>query len=87
MQALKILSVNRGFDLLFTDVVMPGGINGRELADGARKLIPGLRVLFTSGYAENAVVHQARVDPGADLLNKPYRRLELASKLRSILDN
>jgi PAS domain S-box-containing protein len=86
VEALKILATNKRFDLLFTDVVMPGGINGWELAHEARNLIPGLRVLFTSGYAENAITHQARVDPGVDFLNKPYRRLELASKLRNILD-
>jgi PAS domain S-box-containing protein len=82
--ALNVLQ--RGtFDLLFTDVVMPGGLNGRELADAARKLHPDLRVLFTSGYTENAIVHHGRLDASAQLLSKPYSRLELARKLRQLL--
>jgi CheY-like chemotaxis protein len=84
-EALELLERERGFDLLLTDVVMPGGLNGRELADEACKLCPGLRVIFTSGYRENAVVHGGRVDPGVHLLNKPYRRSDLAIKIRSAL--
>ncbi|MBL8705245.1 MAG: response regulator, partial [Rhodospirillales bacterium] len=74
------------FDLLFTDIVMPGGMNGRQLADEARKLRPTMPVLFTSGYTENAIVHHGRLDPGVHLLQKPYRRQELAAKLRAVLD-
>jgi nitrogen-specific signal transduction histidine kinase/ActR/RegA family two-component response regulator len=85
-EALGVLNAERGFDLLFTDVVMPGGLHGLELADEARKICPGLRVIFTSGYAENAVVHDGRVDHGVHLLNKPYRRSELATKIRAALD-
>jgi nitrogen-specific signal transduction histidine kinase/ActR/RegA family two-component response regulator len=85
-EALGVLNAERGFDLLFTDVVMPGGLNGLELADEARKICPGLRVIFTSGYAENAVVHEGRVDHGVHLLNKPYRRSELATKIRAALE-
>jgi CheY-like chemotaxis protein len=73
------------FDLLFTDIVMPGGMNGRQLADEARKRQPGLRVLFTSGYTENAIVHQGRLDPGVFLLAKPYRNSDLAVKVRQVL--
>ncbi|MBS0511688.1 MAG: response regulator [Proteobacteria bacterium] len=73
-------------DLLFTDIVMPHGMNGRELADTARRRRPSLRVLFTSGYAENAISHQGRLAPGVSLLSKPYRRQELAAKVRSVLD-
>ena len=73
-------------DLLFTDVVMPGGMNGKQLADAAKSLQPGIRVLFTSGYAEDAIVHQGRLDLGVDLLGKPYRRAELMSKIREVLD-
>jgi CheY-like chemotaxis protein len=65
---------------------MPGGLNGLELADEARKICPGLRVIFTSGYAENTVVHDGRVDHGVHLLNKPYRRSELAIKIRAALE-
>jgi PAS domain S-box-containing protein len=85
-EALGVLNAERGFDLLFTDVVMPGGLNGLELADEARKICPGLRVIFTSGYAENAIVHDGRVDHGVHLLNKPYRRSELAIKIRAALE-
>lgn len=80
--AMAILEQTAGFDLLFTDVVMSGGMSGRELADAARKLHPDLPVLFTSGYTENAIVHHGRLDPGVHLLAKPYRRQELAVKLR-----
>lgn len=74
------------FDLLFTDVVMPGGLNGRQLADEARRLHPDLPILFTSGYTENAIVHHGRLDRGVQLLNKPYRRADLAAKVRQALD-
>jgi PAS domain S-box-containing protein len=84
-EALQLLHREDGFDLLLTDVVMPGGLNGRELADEARKFCPGLRVIFTSGYAENAVAHDGRLDSGVHLLNKPYRRSVLAMKIRAAL--
>jgi nitrogen-specific signal transduction histidine kinase len=84
--ALVELRSDAPFDLLFTDVVMPGGISGRQLADEAQRLRPGLPVLFTSGYTENAIVHQGRLDPGVQLLQKPYRRGDLAMKLRKVLD-
>ncbi|RUT28607.1 response regulator [Arsenicitalea aurantiaca] len=85
-QALEALKQSAEFDLLFTDVVMPGGLNGRQLADAARALRPELPVLFTSGYTENAIVHHGRLDRGVQLLNKPYRRAELAAKIRQVLD-
>jgi len=85
-EALKLMNDELTVDLLFTDVVMPGGMNGKQLADAAKSLQPGLRVLFTSGYAEDAIVHQGRLDPGVDLLGKPYRRAELMSKIREVLD-
>src|SRR5690606_15521201 len=72
-------------DLLFTDVIMSGGMTGRELAAMAQRLRPKLKVLYTSGYTENAIVHQGRLDPGVQLLRKPYRRAELARKLRQAL--
>jgi len=64
-EALELLRASGPVDLLFTDVVMPGGMNGRELADAAVEVQPGLAVLFTSGYTENAIVHQGRLDSGA----------------------
>ena len=86
VEALAILKAGADFDLLFTDVVMPGGLKGPELAAEARKLKPALRVLYTSGYTENAIVHHGRVDPGIHLLNKPYRRHDLALKIRRVLE-
>jgi PAS domain S-box-containing protein len=75
----------RTFDLLFTDIVMPGGMNGRQLADQAHERWPHLRVLYSSGYTDNAIVHHGRLDQGVHLLSKPYRRSELAAKLRQVL--
>jgi nitrogen-specific signal transduction histidine kinase len=85
-EAIHVLQQSTDIDLLFTDVVMPGGVNGRELAEIARQLRPGIRVLFTSGYTENAIVHHGRLDRGVHLLGKPYRRQELAAKVRKVLD-
>ncbi len=84
--AVTILDSAEPVDLLFTDIVMPGGMSGRELADEARRRRPQLKVLFTSGYTENAVVHHGRLDPGVDLLNKPFAKRALAAKVRSVLD-
>jgi PAS domain S-box-containing protein len=83
--ALKLIDAGTAFDLLFTDVIMPGGMNGRQLADETVKRRPAMKVLYTSGYTENAIVHQGRLDPGVALLNKPYRKAELARKLREVL--
>jgi PAS domain S-box-containing protein len=84
--AITVLDSAEHVDLLFTDIVMPGGMSGRELADEARRRRPQLKVLFTSGYTENAVVHHGRLDPGVDLLNKPFAKRALAVKVRSVLD-
>lgn len=84
-EALDVLRSDEIIDLLFTDIVMPGGMNGRKLANQARSIRPGLPVLFTSGYTENAIVHHGRLDPDVHLLQKPYRRQQLAAKLRQVL--
>jgi PAS domain S-box-containing protein len=84
--ALELLREHDEIDLLFTDIVMPGGMNGRQLADAARGTRPDLKVLYTSGYTDNAIVHHGRLDPGAHLLGKPYSRLQLACKIREVLD-
>jgi PAS domain S-box-containing protein len=84
-EALDLLRKGLPCDLLFTDVIMPGGMTGPKLAEAARSLRSGLRVLYTSGYTENAIVHHGRVDPGVNLLHKPYRRPELAKKIRAAL--
>ena len=73
------------FDVLFTDVVMPGGMNGRELADAVTLRRPGVPVLYTSGYPEAAIMHDGRLDPGVALLNKPYRQSDLARLMRQVL--
>jgi signal transduction histidine kinase/CHASE3 domain sensor protein/DNA-binding response OmpR family regulator len=85
-QALAILSSGVTVDLLFTDVVMPGPISTRELARRAQELQPRILVLYTSGYTQNAIVHNGRLDDDAVLLSKPYRREDLARKLRAMLD-
>ena len=65
---------------------MPGGMNGRELADEVVRRKPTIKVLFTSGYTENAIVHHGRLDPGVLLLGKPYRKTDLARMVRVALD-
>lgn len=86
--ALRLLDAepDRRIDLLFTDVVLPGGASGRDLADQAALRRPGLPVLFTTGYSRNAIVHQGRLDPDVHVLVKPYRLEALAAKIRELLD-
>ena len=83
-RALDIIRTHACFDLLFTDVVMPG-MSGPELVDQARKIHPALRVLYTSGYSENKLLHHGKVEEGVNLLTKPYRREDLARRLRTAL--
>jgi CheY-like chemotaxis protein len=80
LEALK----NEVPDLIFTDVVMPGAISTREFTRRAQEMHPGVRVLYTSGYTQNAIVHNGKLDDDALLLSKPYRKDELARKLRSV---
>ncbi|BBK39170.1 hypothetical protein STAQ_42480 [Allostella sp. ATCC 35155] len=82
--ALTMLS-GRPFDLILTDVVMPGGMSGRDVADAAVRLRPGIAVLFMSGYTENAIVHGGQLDPDARLLSKPFRLRDLAIRVRAAL--
>jgi CheY-like chemotaxis protein len=84
-EALAIVASGTPFDLLFTDVIMPGAMNGRQLANEAEKARPGLKVLFTSGYTENAIIHHGRLDSGVLLLAKPYRKSDLAAMIRKAL--
>jgi PAS domain S-box-containing protein len=84
-EALAIVDTGAEFDLLFTDVIMPGEMNGRQLADEIRKRRVRLKALFTSGYTENAIIHHGRLDPGVLLLTKPYRRSDLAKMIRMAL--
>jgi CheY-like chemotaxis protein len=83
-EALVLARTGHPFDLLFTDVIMPG-MNGRQLADEILKVRPGLRVLFTSGYTENAIIHHGRLDEGVLLLAKPYRKSDMAIMIRKAL--
>jgi signal transduction histidine kinase len=83
--ALEVIRAHRNIQLLFTDMVMPGGMNGRELAQEALKANPALKVLYSSGYAENAVLHQGLPDKVARLLSKPYTRQDLAKRIRGAL--
>lgn len=84
--ALSLLESNGNVDLLFTDVVLPGGMSGAELAKQAAKVQPSIKTLFTTGYARNAIVHHGRLDPGVDLLTKPFSYSDLAARVRDILD-
>jgi PAS domain S-box-containing protein len=84
-EALAVIDNHRDVDLLFTDVIMPGPMNGRQLVDEAVRRRPTLKTLYTSGYTENAIVHHGRLDPGVLLLAKPYRKPELARLIRIAL--
>jgi DNA-binding NtrC family response regulator len=83
--AERILRSEARVDLLFTDVVLPGK-SGRVLADAAKGLRPHMRVLYTTGYSRNAIVHQGRLDPDVNLITKPFTFDQLAAKVRDILD-
>ncbi|WP_150290089.1 CHASE3 domain-containing protein [Sphingobium estronivorans] len=84
-QALEMLAIQPRIDMLFTDIVMPG-INGRVLADRARETRPGLKILYTTGYTRNAIVHNGMLDPGVSFLAKPFTLDQLAWKVRQVLD-
>ncbi len=83
--ALAMIEGGQPFDLLFTDVIMPGGMTGRNWPRRIARSRPGLKVLYTSGYTDNAIVHQGRLDPGVLLLTKPYRKSQLAGMIRLAL--
>jgi CheY-like chemotaxis protein len=85
-EALAIVQAGNRFDLLFTDIIMPGVMNGRQLATEIKKGRPDLKVLFTSGYTENAIIHHGRLDSGVLLLAKPYRKSDMARMIRRALE-
>ena len=86
VEALSILENGTAIALLFTDVVMPGPISGRKLAERAVEINPAIKILFTSGYTENSIVHHSRLDTGVEFLSKPFDRERLAVKVRRVLD-
>lgn len=85
--AFSIICSGLHIDLLFTDVVMPGPMKSTELVSRAKALFPGMGILYTSGYAENSIVHGGKLDIGVELLSKPYTRDALARKVRHVLSN
>jgi signal transduction histidine kinase/CheY-like chemotaxis protein len=84
-EALSIVESGAPIDLLFTDVVLPGGVSGRQLSDQVAQIRPDLPVLFTTGYTPNAIVHHGRLDTGVSLISKPYTRQDLAAKISQVL--
>jgi len=83
---LDLLERHPDIQLLFTDVGLPGGMNGRQLAEAAKQRKPSLKVLFTTGYARDAIIHDGRLDPGVVLIAKPFSFAAIAEKLRDVLD-
>ena len=83
--ALKVLQSDARIDLLVTDVGLPGGMNGRQVADAARHLRPGLKVLFITGYAENAAIGHGHLEPGMEVVTKPFAMDDLAGRIRDLI--
>jgi signal transduction histidine kinase/CheY-like chemotaxis protein len=86
VEALHVLEEGQPVSLLFTDVIMPN-MNGRDLADRARKKLPNLKVLYTTGYTRSGIVHDGILEPGTSVLNKPFSVEDLSAKVRQVLDN
>ena len=84
--ALRLVDGAPHIDFLLTDVVLPGGMNGRQLSEEVRRRRPGIKVLYVTGYTRNAIIHRGRLDPDIDLLTKPFTAEALTRKIRSILD-
>jgi CheY-like chemotaxis protein len=85
MQAIDHLKAGPRFDLLFTDVVLPGGMNGAEVAREVQRLQPDIKVVYTTGYAEHALARNGDLEPGMTLITKPYSRAELLETVRTAL--
>jgi len=86
LEAIDLLKLGPSFDLLFTDVILPGGINGVDIVEEALRLHPKIKILYTTGYSENAVIHDGKLDDGVVLLSKPYRQEDLLLNIRNSLD-
>ena len=82
--ALAILQQHPGIGLLFTDIGLPGGMTGRQLATEASRLRPEMHVLFTTGYTSNAIIHHGMLDPGVNFLGKPFSIVQLTAKLHGM---
>jgi PAS domain S-box-containing protein len=85
-EALAVIEAGHRINLLFTDMIMPGSMNGHQLASEVQRRRLGIKVLFTSGYTENAIIHHGRLDSGVLLLAKPYRKSEMARMIRKAID-
>jgi CheY-like chemotaxis protein len=85
VEALHVIDSPQEIDLLFTDMIMPGSMNGRQLADAALLRRAALKILFTSGYSNDAIIHHGHLDAGVLLLAKPYRKSDLARMIRTAL--
>jgi len=85
-EAVACLRAGKPFDLLFTDVILPGGMNGMEIAQEARRLQPGIKVIYTTGYAEDVLSGDRSLERDAELVSKPYRRADLLQRVRGALD-
>ena len=83
---LNIVASKVHIDLLLTDVGLPGGMNGRQLADAARQRRPGLKVLFITGYAESMIVANGRLEPGMEVMIKPFALNTLATRVQAIIN-
>ena len=83
---MKVLESDVRIDLLITDIGLPGGMNGRQMADMARQRRPDLKVLFITGYAENAAIGNGHLQPGMQVLSKPFAMDKLASRIKSIIE-
>ncbi len=84
--ALKLIDEGEKFDLILTDIILPGGMNGRELAQEVARRRPEMKIVYTSGYSQDAIIHHGRLDSDVLLLSKPYRKAKLAQILRTALD-
>ena len=84
-RAARVLADGLRPDLLLTDVILPGGTTGRDVAEAAQRLMPGLPVLFISGYSGTVLMENGRLPPGVELLGKPFRRSDLAARIRTLL--
>ncbi|MDH3582555.1 MAG: response regulator, partial [Hyphomicrobiales bacterium] len=86
-EALRQIESAPRIDLIFTDLILPGGMNGLEIAAQAKHLSPTIRVIYTTGYAETALASGGELDPGMNLISKPYRQANLLAMVRTVLDD